>query len=234
MCHAVLCFVKYNIVKNPVGMVDFALDWNERVTAESGAMVYMRGNISTDTKTRKGGLFKTLKSSVLAGASFFVNEFTANEDGCSLGITSAVLGDIQVIHVDEEYIVQSGSYVASTDMITLDTKWQGFTKGIFGSNLFMLKTVGSGDIFVSGWGGIRTVQLKDGERMILDNYQLVALPGATEYDVVKHGGLKTTIFGGEALVIEITGPGTVYYQTKNLMEFARALSPLLPKNRHWS
>ena len=43
-----------------------------------------------------------------------------------LGVTGNVLGDIDVIHVDEEYIIQAGSYVASTGTITLDTKWQGF------------------------------------------------------------------------------------------------------------
>lgn len=221
--------VEYEIVKNPVGMVDFAMDWGDVVTAEAGAMVYMRGNISTDTTTRKGGLFKALKSTVLAGESFFVNKFTAQEDGCRLGVTGNMLGDIEVIHIDNEYIVQAGSYVASVGDLTLDTQWQGFTKGIFGSNLFMLKTVGSGYIFVDGWGGIRRVDLGDGERMILDNYQLVAMSAIARYDIRKHGGLKTTLFGGEALVIEILGPGIVYYQTKNLMEFARALSPFIPR-----
>ena len=219
--------MKYEIVRNPVGMIDFSMDWGEAVTAEAGAMVYMRGHIKTDTKTRKGGLLKALKSTVLAGESFFVNEFSAQEDGCGLGVTGNVLGDIEVIHADEEYIVQSGSYVASVGDLTLDTQWQGFTKGIFGSNLFMLRTVGSGDIFVEGWGGIRRVDLGAGESMILDNYQLVALTATARYDVRKHGSLKTTLFGGEALVIEIAGPGTVYYQTKNLMEFARALSPFM-------
>ncbi len=229
----VLYNMRYDIVKNPVGMVDFVMDWNDKVTAEAGAMVYMRGDITTNTRTREGGLFRTLKSTVLAGESFFVNEFTAQEDNCMLGVTGNVLGDIDVIHVDEEYIIQSGSYVASTGTITLDTKWQGFTKGIFGSNLFMLKTIGTGDVFVDGWGGIRKVTLKADESMILDNYQLVALSGTIQYDVRRHGSFKTTIFGGEALVTEITGPGVVYYQTKNLMEFARALSPLLPKERRF-
>ncbi|MXY60958.1 MAG: TIGR00266 family protein [Cenarchaeum sp. SB0665_bin_23] len=221
--------MKYDIVHNPVSMVDFVLNWNESVTAEAGAMVYMRGDINTKTRTRKGGLFKTFKSKVLAGESFFVNEFTAKEDNCGLGITGAVLGDIQVIQADEEYIVQSGAYIASTGTITLDTKWQGFTRGIFGNNLFMLKTIGKGDVFVTGWGGIRKVVLKQGENMILDNYQLVAMSGTIEYKIKKHGSLKTAILGGEVLVIEIHGPGVIYYQTKNLMAFARVLSPIMPK-----
>ena len=221
--------MEYQIVKNPVGMIDFVLDVGEKVTAEAAAMVYMRGDIETNTRTRKGGLFKAIKSTVLAGESFFVNEFVAREDGCKLGLTGNFLGDIEKIAVDGTWIIQSGSYVASTGDVVLDTKWQGFAKGIFGSNLFMLKTVGSGDVFVDAWGGIRSEQLAEGEKMILDNYQLVALEGTANYTIRKHGSLKTTLFGGEALVIEVTGPGIVYYQTKNLMEFARALTPFLPK-----
>jgi len=86
-------------------------------------------------------------------------------------------------------------------------------------------------MFVNAWGGIIKKQLKDGEKMILDNYQLVAMTSSASYNVTRHGGLKTTIFGGETLVIEITGPGTVYIQTKNIMEFVRAIIPFLPKNR---
>lgn len=105
--------------------------------------------------------------------------------------------------------VQSGAFVGSTGELTLDTKWQGFTKGIFGTNMFMLKTVGNGDMFVNAWGGIIKTVLKDGEKMILDNYQLVALSATAGYRVTKHGNFKTTLFGGEALVMEIIGPGTV-------------------------
>ncbi|MFL6323772.1 MAG: AIM24 family protein [Nitrososphaeraceae archaeon] len=36
---------------------------------------------------------------------------------------------------------------------------------------------------------------------------------------MKFGGLKTTILGGEGLVTEITGPGSVYFQTKNISDF---------------
>lgn len=115
-------------------------------------------------------------------------------------------------------IVQSGSYIASTSGIEIDTKWQGFTKGIFGSELFMLKITGSGKAFCNAYGGIVQKQLSGGEKMTLDNYHLVALTENTDYRVAKFGGLKNTILGGEGLVTEISGPGTVYFQTKNLKE----------------
>ena len=212
-----------------MGLIQFTMNKGEKITAEAAAMVFIKGNIETETKMRKGGFFKSLKAAAFGGESFFINEFIAQEDNCKLGLTGNMLGDIEVINVDEEYIVQSGSFVGSTSEITLDTKWQGFTKGIFGSNLFMLKTVGRGDMFVNAWGGIIKTKLETGEKMILDNYQLVALSSTADYRVTKHGNFKTTLFGGEALVIEITGPGTVYIQTKNIMEFVRALIPFLPK-----
>ena len=224
--------MEYKIIKNPMGLIEFSMNKGDKVTAEAAAMVFMRGDIETNTRMRKGGFFKTLKTVALGGESFFVNEFTARSDNCTLGLTGNVLGDIEVIHVNEEFIVQSGAYVGSTKDLTLDTEWQGFTKGIFGSNLFMLKTVGSGDMFVNAWGGIIIKELKDGEKMILDNYQLVAMTSTATYKVTKHGGFKTTLFGGEALVIEITGPGKVYIQTKNIMEFVRALIPFFPKRYH--
>jgi len=224
--------MNYEILKNPMGMIHVTMNIGDKITAEAGSMVFIKGNIETVTGMRPGGFLKSLKTMALGGESFFVNNFVAREDGCILGLTGNVLGDISVIPVDEEFIVQSGAYVASTDNLTLDTQWQGFTKGIFGSNLFMLKTIGTGDMFVNAWGGILSMELQEGEKMILDNYQLVAMSSSASYTIGKHGGLKTTIFGGEALVIEIVGPGKVYYQTKNFTEFVRYLIPFLPQRRN--
>jgi uncharacterized protein (AIM24 family) len=82
----------------------------------------------------------------------------------------------------------------------------------------MLKAIGTGDLFANAYGGIIQKQLGSGEKMLLDNYHLVAMSMDANYKVVKVGGLKTTILGGEGLATEITGPGTVYFQTKNLKE----------------
>ncbi len=223
--------LEYKILKNPMGLIEFTLNKNDKVTAEAAAMVYIRGNIITETKMRKGGFLKSLKAAAFGGESFFVNEFIAQEDNCKLGLTGNMLGDIEVINVNEEFIIQSGSFVGSTGDLTLDTKWQGFTKGIFGTNMFMLKTIGTGDIFINAWGGIIKTKLDSGEKMTVDNYQLVALSSTASYRVTKHGNFKTTLFGGEALVMEIIGPGIVYIQTKNVMEFVRSIIPFLPK-RH--
>jgi len=209
----------YQIIKDPMSMLEIQMNRGESITAEAGALVYMKGNIVIKTRMREGFL-KSLKVKALGGESFFVNDYAAQEDGCSLGLTGPPVGDIVHIPVSNGngYIVQSGAYIASTTGVDIDTKWQGFTKGIFGSELFMLKITGSGDMFVNAYGGIIHKQLTNGERMVLDNYHLVALSEKAGYKVTKLQGLKTTILGGEGLVTEITGPGSVYFQTKNLKE----------------
>lgn len=212
--------MKFQILKEPMAILDVEMMSGEKITAESGAMVYMKGNLEIKTRTREGGLFKKIKVTALGGESFFVNDYTAQGD-CSIGLTGPPLGDI--IHLDVKpgsgFIVQSGSYVASTQGVTLDTQWQGFTKGLFGSEFFMLKATGQGDMFLNAYGGIIKKDLAAGEKLTVDNYHLVALSEQATYRVNKIGGMKTTLLGGEGLATEVTGPGSIYFQTKNIREF---------------
>jgi uncharacterized protein (TIGR00266 family) len=211
--------MQFQILKEPMAMLDVRMSAGEKITAESGAMVYMKGDIEVKTRTREGGLFKKIKVTALGGESFFVNDYIARGD-CTIGLTGPPLGDITqvLIKPGSGYTVQSGSYIASTEGVTLDTQWQGFTKGVFGSEFFMLKAAGQGDLFLNAYGGIIHKDLAPGEKITLDNYHLVALSDQAAYKVIKVGGIKTTILGGEGLATEIVGPGSLYFQTKNIRE----------------
>ena len=206
-------------MKEPMAILEVQMSSGEKITAESGAMVYMKGDIEVKTRTREGGLFKKIKVTALGGESFFVNDYIAHGD-CSIGLTGPPLGDIIRVEVKPSngFIVQSGSYVSSTPGVLIDTQWQGFTKGLFGSEFFMLKATGQGDMFLNAYGGIIQKEVAAGEKIMIDNYHLVALSDRAAYRVTKIGGMKTSILGGEGLVTEITGPGTLYFQTKNLRE----------------
>lgn len=211
--------MQFQILKEPMAMLDVRMSAGEKITAESGAMVYMKGDMEVKTRTREGGLFKKIKVTALGGESFFVNDYVARGD-CTIGLTGPPLGDITQIPIrpGSGYIVQSGSYIASTEGVLLDTQWQGFTKGVFGSEFFMLKATGQGDLFLNAYGGIIHKELVPGEKMTLDNYHLVALSDQATYKVIKVGGMKTTILGGEGLATELVGPGSLYFQTKNIRE----------------
>lgn len=200
-----------------MSILEVGLNKDECITANAGAMVYMSGKIDIDTKTRDSGLFAKLKVSTLGGQLLFINQFSSSADGSKRGLTGRPLGDIIKISLlkDQGFIVQSGSYIASTSGIAVDTQWQGLKKGLFGSELFMLKVTGQGEVFLSAFGGIIKKEILTSEKFILNNYHLVALNLDADYKVIKFGNLKSTLLGREGLVIEINDPSTVYFQTKN-------------------
>ncbi|MFP3855366.1 MAG: AIM24 family protein, partial [Anaerolineales bacterium] len=43
------------------------------------------------------------------------------------------------------------------------------------------------------------------------------------------GGLRSTIFSGEGLVVDLTGPGTITLQTRSEDAFLSWLIPKIPK-----
>jgi uncharacterized protein (TIGR00266 family) len=210
-------------------MLVVKLEPNESVTAEAGAMTYMEPNIDVKTRKRERSLLGTLGLALLGRQSFFVNDYRTEKGPGEVAFVSAPVGDIETLEVkpNQGYIIQSASYIASTQNVELDIKWQGFTKGLFGQGLFMIKVSGEGKLFINTFGAIDKHTLDAGKSLIVDNFHLVAFSDTCNYDVRKFGGLKSTILGGEGLVTEIRGPGDVYIQTKNLREFVEWLWTLL-------
>jgi uncharacterized protein (TIGR00266 family) len=201
----------------------------ETITAESGAMTYMDPTIEAHTRKREKSLLGSLGLSIIGGQSFWVNDYTATTASGEVGFVSAPVGDIERLEVKpgQGYVIQKSAYIASTQGIDLDVKWEGFTKGLFGQGLFMLKATGNGQLFINTFGAIDTHTLKAGQTLIVDNFHLVGFSDSCSYKVTKFGGLKETLLGGEGLVTQITGPGEVHIQTKNLKEFVDWLWTLL-------
>lgn len=219
----------YEILYGPsYSLAKVQLARGEQMSAESGAMVSMSGGIEMDTGV-KGGLLAGLKRSVLGGESFFINTFTAQSDG-EVTFAPPLPGDIAHLELTGQTIfVQSTSYLASSPDVSVDTKWAG-AKGFFAKEgLFLLKVSGSGHAFLSSYGAIHEVTLSAGERYTIDNGHMVAFDEGVEYRVRRVGGVKSTLFSGEGLVCEFTGPGKVYLQTRSEDAFLSWLVPHLPK-----
>ncbi|RLE65599.1 MAG: TIGR00266 family protein [Thermoprotei archaeon] len=222
--------MKYEIKYRPsYSMLVVYLDQDESIMAEAGAMSYMTPNIEIRTRMRQRSIWSALKLSIIGAQSFFVNEYIARNGPGEIGLVAAPIGDVTVLKVSpgRGYIIQKASYIASTPNISLDIKWQGFTKGLFGQGLFMIKAEGEGDLFINTFGAIDRHDLLPGEKLIVDNFHLVAFSSSCNYVVRRIGGLKELFLSGEGLVVEITGPGEVYLQTKNLSEFVNWLWTLL-------
>jgi len=222
--------MKYEIKYKPsYSMLVVNLEPSEKIVAESGAMTYMDPKIEVHTRKRETSLLGTLGLAIFGRQSFWVNEYTVGDGTGEVGFVSAPVGDIEKLEIkpNQGYIIQKAAYIASTENVDLDVKWEGFTRGLFGQGLFMIRVTGDGMLFINTFGAIDKHVLKPGQSMIVDNFHLVAFSSTCNYKVTKFGGLKETILGGEGLVTNIVGPGEVYIQTKNLGEFVEWLWTLL-------
>lgn len=222
--------MKYEIKYKPsYSMLVVSLEKGETITGEAGAMTYMDTTIEPHTRKREKSLLGSLGMSIIGRQSFWVNDYAAVAGPGEVGLVSAPVGDIETLEVkpNQGYIIQKSAYLASTQNVDLDIKWEGFTKGLFGQGLFMIKVTGNGMLFINTFGAVDKHTLRSGQTIIVDNFHLVAFSDTCKYKVTKFGGLKETLLGGEGLVTQITGPGDVYIQTKNLKEFVDWLWTLI-------
>ena len=222
--------MKSEILYRPsYSMVQVHLDADENLIVESGSMVGMSKNIKVET-TMKGGLLKSLARSVLGGESFFVNTFYAEHGEGEILLAPTLPGDVFTLDLSgETYLVQSGSFLASSEGVTTDTKWGGAKTFFGGEGLFMLRCSGAGTLILSSYGAIHELDLEAGETFTIDTGHLVAFSEDIGFNVRAIGGLKSTIFGGEGLVTDLTGPGKILMQTRSVGAFLDWLMPKLPK-----
>ena len=64
---------------------------------------------------------------------------------------------------------------------------------------------------------------------MVDTGHLVTFEEQIDYDVKKVAGWKSTLFSGEGLVAELTGPGKINLQSRSQDSFLSWLIPRLPK-----
>ena len=194
-------------------------------------MLAMTPTVQIATGT-KGGMIQGFKRSVLGGESFFLNTFTATGPDARVMVAPALVGDVITWPLTGNTVfLQSGSYLAAPDTITIDSKRGGSRTFFSKEGLFMLKCTGVGDLLVSSYGAIHQVDLAQGETYIVDTGHMVGWEETVSYEVQKVGGWKSTILGGEGLVVRLTGPGRAYVQTRSPDGFLDWLIPKLPTQR---
>jgi len=200
---------------------------SERVRADSGAMVSHSAGVEVETKA-EGGLLKSLGRAVLGGESFFQNFWKAGPQGGEVTLAPDLPGDITCITMSgTSLLIQSGSYLASEDGIDISGKLSG-KAFLSGEGFSMLEATGSGKILVSSYGAIYEKELSSGERYIVDTTHLVAFDGNIGVTTKSVGGLKSTFLSGEGLVVELTGPGRIYMQTRSPQALISWIIPQVP------
>ncbi len=222
--------MQYEVQHRPAyALAIVTLGAGEKIQAEPGAMVSMSAGVQIETGVQ-GGIMAGLKRSLLGGEGFFMNTLTAPQGG-QVTLAPALPGDITVLDLNNQsYMVQSGAYLASALSVAIDTKWGGAKTFFASEGLIMLKCNGSGPLILSSYGAIHQVDIPAGQNYIIDSGHLVAFPEGMSFNVQKAGNWTSTILGGEGLVVNLTGPGTVLLQTRSEDSFLQWLLPKIPRD----
>lgn len=207
---------------------------HEAIRAEVGSLVSMTEGISVRTGT-DGGVLAGLSRALLGGESFFMNVFEAPDWGGQINFAPALPGDMIILQLENDsLLVQSGSFVASSLGIVIDTKWSGARTFFASEGFVMLRARGTGLLILSSYGAIHPIDLQPGQTYTVDTGHLVSFTEGIGFKVRAVGGVRSTLFSGEGLVVDLTGPGRVYMQTRSADAFlswlaAPAGSPEEPK-----
>lgn len=205
-----------------------SLKQGESIQAEPGAMVGHSTTVSVETESSGGGLLGSAKS-MLGGESAFVNNFVAEDGPGKVTLAPPSPGDVMSHELQGETLYSTdGAFLAGTDGIEVDSELGGIKSVIGEAGLTPLALRGTGTAFIDAYGGLEKLELGRNESYVLDNEHLIAWEESIDYTTRSVGGLKSRMLSGEGIVFEFTGPGTAWYQTRDLEALASFLSPHIP------
>ncbi len=205
--------------------VRLRLEAGETVRAEAGAMVSRSPSV-VPRAAFNGGLLRALMLRFFGGEPLFVNHFEAQTAG-ELWLTQPTPGDILELDLEGRTLcLTAGSLIAATPGVEIGVHWAGITSWIGGEGLFRLTISGRGRVWIGSFGALVAVDVE--RPLTIDTGHLVAYEPTIALRTRLSGGLFTSLFGGEGLVMEASGPGKVWLQTRNLDAFAGWIAPYMP------
>lgn len=204
----------------------------EVAKAETGSMATMSQGITVEAKA-EGGVFQAWKRSALSNESFFVTSFTCSVEGGWVDVAPYLPGDVQVIEVKSgnDLAVTSGSWLANSSGLLMDSKWGGIKNIFAGEGAFVAKLSGDGAAVISSYGAMDVHELKEGQAFTVDSGHLVAFDSSITIQPRRVAGIMNSMKSGEAVVVDVTGPGRVWTQTRNRASLLNWLTASLPFTR---
>lgn len=221
--------MEYSLKHQPsYSLVELRLQPGESIKTEAGAMVYMSPNFNVETKFGSGFL-SALASKFLGGESLFVNIYSPLEKEGVLGLATDLAGDVAHVRLENSHLtLQSGAFLAASEGVEIKAKFGGLSSFFGGEGVFLLEASGTGDLFYTSYGAIVPIDVNGS--YIVDTGHIVAFEESLSYTIKKASkGLFSTMASGEGLVMEFSGQGKLWIQSRVPGGFVDWLSKLLPR-----
>ncbi|RAK52580.1 TIGR00266 family protein [Phenylobacterium deserti] len=232
--------IEFEIKGQELQFVEIELDPGESAVAEAGAMVWKDASVQMTTVFGDGsggqgagfmGKLLGAGKRLVTGESLFTTVFTHNGSGkARVAFASPTPGAILPLHLAElggTLICQKDSFLAAARGVSIGIHFQQrIMTGLFGGEGFIMQRLdGDGWAFVQMGGTITERVLAPGEELHVDTGCLAAYTPSVDFDLIRAGGVKSMLFGGEGIFFaRLRGPGRVWIQS---LPFSRLAGRML-------
>jgi uncharacterized protein (TIGR00266 family) len=221
---------EFHVIGNVMQAVVVPLQPGQELQAEPGAMLYMAGDVTMESKM-SGGLLGGLKRMV-AGESLFMTRFVARSAG-QVAFAAPHPGQLKRLDLDgrRAWLCQRDSFLCATQGIDVSVAFtKRFGAGLFGGEGFILERLsGGGTVFIHAGGNFVEFDLVPSQQLRVDTGCIVAFEEGVAYEIQYVGGFKNALFGGEGLFLaSLTGPGKCVLQT---LPFSRLAGRIMGTTR---
>jgi uncharacterized protein (TIGR00266 family) len=237
--------IDFEVKGSEMQFVEIELDPGESAVAEAGAMMFKDAHVAMETifgdgslASQQGGIMGKLMGAgkrLLTGESLFITQFTHQGQGkARVAFAAPYPGKIIPLRLSElggTLICQKDSFLVGAKGVSIGIAFQKkIMTGLFGGEGFIMQKLdGDGWVFCHAGGSILERQLQPGEVLHVDTGCVVAYTAGIDFDVVRAGGVKSMIFGGEGVFFaQLTGPGHVWLQS---LPFSRLAGRILANSR---
>lgn len=220
----------FSILGDDDPFLHVAMQKGDRIYCESDAMVMMESALELKGRMT-GGLGSALLRKFTNGENFFQQHIEAVRGHGDCLLAPTLPGAIQVLDVGrEQYILADGAFVAATSGVEMKVKMQSIGNALFASSggLVVMTSSGQGQLVVSGFGSIFTLDISEGKETLIDNGHVVAWDANLRYSLGMAtsnsgflGSVVNAATSGEGIVLKFSGSGKVLVCSRNRENFLR-------------
>jgi len=178
---------------------------NETIRAEAGALHYMQGSVTLESKAPSaGGFIKSL----VTQESIFRPTYTGTGE---IHFGPPTFGEYTTMPLNGvAWVLDKGAYVCSDIGVEVGVYRNKAVAGLIsGEGFFQTKVEGSGVVVIHSQGALETIDLSD-DKLVVDGSFAVARQASLKFSVQKAAqGLFSSMTSGEGFVNVIEGTGRV-------------------------
>ena len=219
-----------------------AMQKGDKIYCESGAMVMMEANLELQGRMT-GGLGSALMRRFTNGETLFQQHIEAARGDGDCLLSPALPGGMEIIDVGaRQYLLNDGAFVAATSGTEMKVRTQSIGNALFAQSggFFVMETAGTGQVVVSGFGSMFSLDVEPGKDLTIDNAHVVCWDSTLHYEISvttsssgsglggMFGNLVNSVTSGEGIVLRFSGRGKVHICSRNPGSFATLVRKHMP------